>query len=67
MFDGSTGYDYQNATKIDAAAFGVTYGDGVAQTVAKGDSMTLLKANDSLKAIIDEEKAKPTASNPWTV
>jgi len=64
LFDGSTGYDYQNVTKIDAAAFGVTYGDGVAQTVAKGDSMTLLKANDSLKAIIDEEKAKTYSVEP---
>ncbi|MBR1661213.1 MAG: hypothetical protein IJ694_02945 [Acidaminococcaceae bacterium] len=64
LFDGSAGYDYQKVTKIDAAAFDVAYADGVLQTIAKGDSMTLLKANETLKAIVDEEKTKAYSFAP---
>ena len=63
LFDGS-GYDYQKVTKIDTSAFDVTYEDDVPQTVAKGDSMTLLKANETLKAIVNEEKSKAYSFTP---
>ena len=63
LFDGST-YDYKNVTKIDTSVFDVTYEDGVPQTVAKGDSMTLLKANETLTAIVNEEKSKAYSFTP---
>ena len=63
LFDGS-GYDYKKVTKIDTSAFDVTYEDGVPQTVAKGDSMTLLKANETLTAIVNEEKSKAYSFTP---
>ena len=63
LFDGS-GYDYQKVTKIDTSAFDVTYENGVPQTVTKGDSMTLLKANETLTAIVNEEKSKAYSFTP---
>jgi len=58
LLDGSKGYDYANVTAIGTDGFDVAYGEGVPQTVAAGDSMTLLKANETLTAMVNEEKAK---------
>ena len=64
LFDGSsaTEYDYANVTAVDAGKFDVTYASP--ETVAAGESMTLLKANETLTAIINEEKAKAYSFSP---
>ena len=64
LFDGSsaTEYDYANVTAVDAGKFDVTYASP--ETVAAGESMTLLKANATLKAIVDEEKTKAYSFAP---
>ena len=66
LFDGSsaTAYDYANVKAVDAGKFDVTYAEGELQTIAAGDSMTLLKANETLTAIINEEKAKTYSFEP---
>ena len=57
LFDGSsaTEYDYANVTAIDTDKFEVSY--AAPETVAANSSMTLLKANDTLTAMVAEEKA----------
>ena len=64
LFDGSsaTEYDYANVTAVDTGKFDVTYASP--ETVAAGESMTLLKANETLTAIINEEKAKAYSFSP---
>ena len=64
LFDGSsaTEYDYANVTAVDAGKFDVTYASP--ETVAAGESLTLLKANETLTAIINEEKAKAYSFSP---
>ena len=47
VMDGSTGYDYGNVTAIGTDSFDVTY--DTPEKVAAGESMTLLKANETLK------------------
>ena len=51
-------YDFTGVKEIGTKNFAVTYADGVPQTVVKGDSMTLLAANNTLTAMVSEEKAK---------
>ena len=62
LLDGSKGYDYANVTAIGTDGFDVTYASP--ETVAANDSMTLLKANETLKAIVNEEKAKAYSFEP---
>ena len=64
LLDGSsaTEYDYAAITTIGTDAFDVTY--AAPETVAAGESMTLLKANETLTAIINEEKAKAYSFSP---
>ena len=64
LLDGSKGYDYANVTAIGTDGFDVAYGEGVPQTVAAGDSMTLLKANETLTAMVNEEKSKAYSFDP---
>jgi len=58
LLDGSdmTKYDYAGVASIDADGFAVNYAKDVPQTIAAGDFMTLLKANETLSAIVNEEK-----------
>ena len=58
LLDGSdkTKYDYVGVASVDAGGFAVNYAKDVPQTIAAGDSMTLLKANETLKAMVNEEK-----------
>ena len=53
LFDGSTGYDYSVAT-IGTDSFAITY--AAPETVAAGESMTLLKANETLADMAEEVK-----------
>ena len=64
LFDGSsaTEYDYANVTAVDTGKFDVTYASP--EKVVAGESMTLLKANETLTAIINEEKAKAYSFSP---
>ena len=64
LFDGSsaTEYDYANVTAVDTGKFDVTYASP--EKVVAGESMTLLKANETLTAIINEEKAKAYRFSP---
>ena len=66
LFDGSsaTEYDYSNVASIGTDKFDVTYAEGEPQTITAGDSMTLLKANDTLQAIVNEEKTKAYSFTP---
>ncbi|MBO5605651.1 MAG: autotransporter outer membrane beta-barrel domain-containing protein [Acidaminococcaceae bacterium] len=59
--DGGKDYNYTNAS-VNTEGFGVTYAKP--EEVAAKQSMTLLKANDSLKAIVNEEKAKTYSIEP---
>ena len=52
-------YDFTGVKEIGTKNFAVTYADGVPQTVAKGDSMTLIAANETLQDIVKEE------TNTW--
>ncbi|MBQ8919001.1 MAG: hypothetical protein IJ056_02685, partial [Acidaminococcaceae bacterium] len=56
LFDGSsaTEYDYANVTAIGTDKFEISY--AAPETVAANDSMTLLKANDTLKDMAEETK-----------
>ncbi|MDY6291910.1 MAG: ESPR-type extended signal peptide-containing protein [Succiniclasticum sp.] len=49
-------YDFTNVKEIGAKNFAMTFTDPTA--VAANDSMTLLKANETLTAMVAEEKAK---------
>ncbi len=64
LLDGSsaTEYDYAAITTIGTDAFDVTY--AAPEKVAAGESMTLLKANETLTAIVNEEKAKAYSFTP---
>ncbi len=64
LFDGSsaTEYDYANVTTVDTGKFDVTYASP--EKVVAGENMTLLKANETLTAIINEEKAKAYSFSP---
>ncbi|MBQ8701069.1 MAG: hypothetical protein IJ522_05795 [Acidaminococcaceae bacterium] len=63
LFDGSSAdYNYANVTAVDAGKFDVTYASP--ETVAAGESMTLLKANETLTAIVNEEKSKAYRFTP---
>ena len=64
LFDGSDGYDYTKVASIGTDSFEVTYGDGVPETIAAGDSMTLLKANKTLKDMAAAEKKNSYSYEP---
>ena len=64
LFDGSDGYDYSKVASIGTDGFDVTYGDGVPETLAPGDSMTLLKANATLKDMAAAEKTSSYSFKP---
>ena len=59
LLDGSDAtYDYSKIAALGTEGFDVAYGDGEPETVAAGDSMTLLKANKTLKDMAEQVKAK---------
>ena len=64
LFDGNsaTEYDYAAVTAIGTDKFDVTY--AAPEKVAAGESMTLLKANETLTAIVNEEKEKAYSFTP---
>ncbi len=64
LFDGSsaTEYDYAAVMAIGTDKFDVTY--AAPEKVAAGESMTLLKANETLTAIVNEEKEKAYSFTP---
>ena len=64
LFDGSDGYDYTKVASIGTDSFEVTYGDGVPETLSAGDSMTLLKANKTLKDMAAAEKKNSYSYEP---
>ena len=53
-FDATTGYDFTNVSEIGTDKFDVTYAKP--EDVAVNDSMTVLKANETLTAIVNELK-----------
>ena len=63
LFDGSAaGYNYAAVTTFRKDGFDVSYASP--ENVAEGDSMTLLKANDTLQAIVNEERTKKYVYKP---
>ena len=54
LADAAAGYDFTNVSEIGTDKFDVTYAKP--EDVAVNDSMTLLKANETLTAIVDELK-----------
>ena len=54
LADAAAGYDFTNVSEIGTDKFDVTYAKP--EDVAINDSMTLLKANETLTAIVDELK-----------
>ncbi|MBP5375496.1 MAG: hypothetical protein J6Y38_04090, partial [Bacteroidaceae bacterium] len=54
----SAAYNYANVTALNTSGFDMDYAEGVPQTLAAGDAMTLLKANKTLKDITAQEKAR---------
>ena len=63
VFDGSSAaYDYTKVSRISADGFDVTYANP--ETVASGDSMTLLKANDTLKDMAAQSKTSAYSYTP---
>ena len=63
--DGSSAdYNYANVDSIGTDKFDVKYAEGEPQTITAGDSMTLLKANETLTAIVNEEKSKAYSYSP---
>ena len=64
LLDGSsaTEYDYAAVTAIGTDKFDVAY--AAPEKVAAGESMTLLKANETLTAIVNEEKSKAYSYTP---
>ena len=64
LLDGSsaTEYDYAAVTAIGTDKFDVAY--AAPEKVAAGESMTLLKANETLTAIVNEEKSKAYRFTP---
>ena len=59
----SKAYNYANVTALNTSGFGMDYAEGVPQTVAAGDAMTLLKANETLTDITAQEKNKEYTLN----
>jgi hypothetical protein len=51
-------YNYSAISSLDYGGFDVEYEDGVPETVAVGDNMTLLKANETLQDMAAVEKQK---------
>ena len=65
LLDGSdAAYDYSKIAALGTDGFDVTYGDGEPEIVAAGDSMTLLKANKTLKDLAEQAKAKDYSFTP---
>jgi len=65
LLDGSdAAYDYSKIAALGTEGFDVAYGDGEPETVAAGDSMTLLKANETLKDMAEQAKAKDYSFTP---
>ncbi|MBQ5344200.1 MAG: hypothetical protein J6F33_03275, partial [Acidaminococcaceae bacterium] len=65
LLDGSDAtYDYSKIAALGTEGFDVTYGDGEPETVAADDSMTLLKANETLKDMAEQAKAKDYSFTP---
>ena len=63
LFDGSSvEYNYAAVTAFGTDGFDVSYASP--ETVAAGDEMTLLKANATLTAIVNEEKTKAYSYTP---
>ena len=59
LLDGSDkAYNYSAVASLDDGGFDVAFEDGVPETVAAGDSMTLLKANETLQDMAAVEKQK---------
>ena len=54
LLDGSKGYDYSKVSSLDTGSFTVTYANP--ENVAANDSMTLLKANETLQDMAGEVK-----------
>ncbi len=68
LLDGSdAAYDYSKIAALGTEGFDVTYGDGEPEIVAAGDSMTLLKANKTLKDMAEQAKAKDYSFTPVLV
>ena len=62
LLDGSAGYDYTNVTSIDAGGFDVTFNKP--EEIAAGESMTLLKANETLADMAAQEKSTNYSFEP---
>ena len=56
-------YNYSKVTALNTSGFVMDYADGVPQTVAAGDAMTLLKANETLTDITAQGKNKEYTLN----
>ena len=62
-FDGSdAGYNYANVTELGTENFAVTYDKP--EDVAANDSMTLLKANETLKEMAEQTKSTSYSCSP---
>ena len=67
LMDGSREeYDYSSVKSVDTGSFAVNYDAPQNIDVSKNKSMTLLQANDTLKAIVDEEKKQAYSYTPVT-
>ena len=67
LMDGSREeYDYSSVQSVDTGSFVVNYDAPQNIDVSKGESMTLLQANDTLKAMVDEEKKQAYSYTPVT-
>jgi hypothetical protein len=63
LFDGSdAGYNYANVTELGTENFAVTYDKP--ETVAANDSMTLLKANETLQEMAEQTKSTSYTCSP---
>ena len=60
------GYNYAGVTALGTGNFDMSFAEGVPEMLAANDSMTLLQANDTLTAIINEEKIKTYNFEPVT-
>ena len=63
LFDGSdAGYNYANVTELGTENFAVTYDKP--EDVAANDSMTLLKANETLQEMAEQTKSTSYSCSP---
>ena len=63
LFDGSdAGYNYANVTELGTENFAVTYDKP--EDVAANDSMTLLKANETLQKMAEQTKSTSYSCSP---